>query len=212
MSLCRKLIYIPIIHTEVDLGSSAVLFKGGADEEKSKALWQEWNRAVEEMWQGIDERIADPRLNWSNVRLYQDGLPVCGRERDIVDELAKQGSINHQILVKLIHKGGTLEGTEDPRLLIEERAAIQRIEMARDAVEKGKAILEYATAGASLLEQRDQFIANQIGLTLGQGETGLLFVGMLHRVDRWLPKDIVVEYIIHHLPFGAAPWRFTSTA
>lgn len=212
MSFSRRLIYIPIIHTEVDLGSSAVLFKGEADEEKSRALWREWNLAVEEMWRGIDETITDLPLNWSNVRLYQDGLPVCGKEREIVDELAGRGSINHQIVVKLTHKGGKLEGTEDPRLLIEERTAIQRIEMALDAVEKERAIQEYAAAGALLLEQRDRFIADRIDLTLRQGETGLLFMGMLHRVDRWLPKDIVVEYIIHHLPFGATPWRFTSTA
>lgn len=212
MSPCRNLIYIPVIHTEIDLGSSAVLFKGGTDEEKNRALWQEWNRAVEEMWRGIGKKIADPSLNWSKVHLYQDGLPVCGKEREIVDELAKGGSLNHRILVELVHQGGILEGTEDPQLLIEERTAIKRIEMARDTVEKEKTIREYTDAGASLLEQRDKFIANRIDMTLGQGETGLLFIGMLHRVDRWLSKDIVVEYMIHHLPFGITPWRLTSTA
>ena len=36
----------------------------------------------------------------------------------------------------------------------------------------------------------DRFIADQIDRTLEPGWTGLLFLGMLHAVDRFLPADV----------------------
>jgi signal transduction histidine kinase len=54
------------------------------------------------------------------VRLYQDGLPVCGREEEIVRDLAGSGSQNHQILLELIARGARLTGSESPSLLLEE--------------------------------------------------------------------------------------------
>jgi hypothetical protein len=42
----------------------------------------------------------------------------------------------------------------------------------------------------SLLKRRDQFIGRRISQTLLPGETGLLFVGMLHAVEPWLDPDI----------------------
>ena len=44
-----------------------------------------------------------------------------------------------------------------------------------------------------LLGQRDRFIADRIAVTLGDGETGLLFLGALHRLDGLLPADIRLE-------------------
>ena len=44
----------------------------------------------------------------------------------------------------------------------------------------------------SLLKRRDQFIGGRISQTLLSGETGLLFVGMLHSVEPWLDQDIQV--------------------
>ena len=44
----------------------------------------------------------------------------------------------------------------------------------------------------SLLQRRDQFIGRRISQTLLAGETGLLFVGMLHSVEPWLDQDIQV--------------------
>src|SRR5262249_55932565 len=51
------------------------------------------------------------------ARLYQDGLPACGLEEKIVRDLAMQGVPNYRILLKLMERGATLEGTEDPDLL-----------------------------------------------------------------------------------------------
>jgi len=35
-----------------------------------------------------------------------------------------------------------------------------------------------------------------------EGETGILFAGMAHQVDKYLPKDIHISYLIFRLPFS----------
>lgn len=212
ISLPRRLIYIPVIHARIDLGSSAALIADESTMGQSSTVRQEWETAIQGSWKTLEGEIPRLPLDWPKVRLYQDGLPVCGREREIVSELAGQGSANYGILESLVHQGANLEGTEDPRLLLQERSAIKRIEEARDYDEKASAVSDYRAAAASLLEDRDRSIADRITLTLRDGETGLLFIGMLHRVDRWLPESIAVEFVFHHLPFEASPWRFTCTA
>ena len=62
---------------------------------------------------------------------------------------------------------------------------------------------KYKMASKSLLQKRDQFVANRVGQTLKAGEVGVLFMGMLHQIDKYLPKDIGVEFLIHRLPFGS---------
>ena len=77
-------------------------------------------KTVEQLWQDLKERIEALRLDYSHVQLYQDGLPNCGREIDIVRDLAKAGSINHQILLSAMERGAALTGTESPELLLKE--------------------------------------------------------------------------------------------
>ena len=52
-----------------------------------------------------------------------------------------------------------------------------------------------------LLKKRDEFIAQRIEETLKEGEIGVLFIGLMHRVDEILRADISVSYLIYHLPF-----------
>jgi len=42
----------------------------------------------------------------------------------------------------------------------------------------------------ALLAQRDRYIANRIDSTLVAGESGILFLGMLHSLSTLLAKDI----------------------
>ncbi|MEK7220546.1 MAG: hypothetical protein AAB253_05060, partial [candidate division NC10 bacterium] len=56
-----------------------------------------------------------------------------------------------------------------------------------------------------LLRQRDEFIGRRIDETLKEGEVGILFIGLMHRVDRFLAPDIEVQYLIHRLPFQIPP-------
>ena len=133
-------------------------------------------------------------LKWEKVRLYQDGLPVCGKEREIVYKLAQDGNINYKIIWDLIQKGATLEGTEDPQLLRQEYSYTLKIAQAENLDQRDRMIKEYNKAGVGLLLKRDQFIAQRIDQTLRQGEAGVLFLGAMHRIDRFIPKDIEIEH------------------
>ena len=75
---------------------------------------------IERMWNAIKSSVSTLEFGNCVTRIYQDGLPVCGRELEIVRDLAKMGSINHQIIAELLAKGAILMGTECPDLLVEE--------------------------------------------------------------------------------------------
>ena len=48
---------------------------------------------------------------------------------------------------------------------------------------------------------RDEFIANRVKTTLQEGEVGVIFMGVMHRLDKMLEKDFMISYIIYRLPF-----------
>ena len=171
--------------------------------------WEEHNRIIEDFWQGIRNKVFDLNLDYPNTRLYQDGLPVCGKEMDLVQELVKMGSRNHQILMELIQLGAKLEGTEDPKLLLEEYDYLKDASVHLDDP-KGKR--KYQRLAGTLLQKRDSYIAQRIDKTLREGETGLLFIGIAHRVNEKLPKDIGIDYLIYRLPFkeGFFPYEKES--
>ncbi len=114
----RKLILIPIIHTSADLGSLSGSVKAYYLRRFGASVWDQREESVSKLWDDIREKISVLDLDYKIVRIYQDGLPECGFEQEIVRELAKAGSSNHQLILSLIDKGATLMGTEDPQLLI----------------------------------------------------------------------------------------------
>lgn len=192
--MTRKLIYIPIIHGEADMGAlkesiyQASLHKFGENEWKRKIDF------VDDLWFEIEKVVDELSLSYEKVRIYQDGLPLCGIEDKIVTDIANKGSRNHQLLLSLMRKGATIMGTESKELLIEEYNFVKQIlaeEISTDA-DKDKALHE--SLSDSLLKRRDQFIADRINTTLGEGETGILFLGMLHSLDNLLSEDIRVVY------------------
>lgn len=193
----RRLIYVPIIHTEVDMGSLAESFKKEYMKKYGTHKWEQHLKKINDLWTGIEERLNQKNLCYDHVRVYQDGLPVCGKELQIVRDIANSGGRNHQLLLKLIRKGATLMGTEDPALLIKEYQLI------KDATLQ-KSTGKDTTGRTNYIAERDAFIANRIDKTLMDGETGILFLGMLHKVDEKLSSDIVVDYLIYHLPFKEA--------
>jgi len=197
----RKLIYVPIVHTEADLGSMAEFFEKEYKKRYSQKKWQAHTRAIDDMWQGIREKIVRLNLDWQKVRIYQDGLPVCGRELEIVTDLAKSGSINHKIVLDLVRLGAQPEGTEDSKLLIQEYDILKKVAHAKSERQRKSLINEYNRASSTLLLKRDRFIANRIDQTLDKRETGILFIGIMHAVDKCMPADIEVKYLIHRLPF-----------
>ena len=203
----RSLIYVPIIHLEVDLGSMAEELKERFEEAFGPEKWVRRYAAIEAMWEGLRSKLLALPLAWQRTRLYQDGLPVCGREKDIVTELAGKGSHNYRLLVELMERGATLMGTEDGELMVAEYRRIQRLVQVAERHEPEPVIEGLKRQGEEILRQRDAAIARRIDSTLGEGETGILFIGLLHRVDELLDGRFDVRHLIHSLPFGADPWR-----
>lgn len=210
----RTLVYVPMLHTEVDLGSAASELRAALQHLRAPGqpdVWSERQTLLREMWRGIAVRLDEMNLPYATTRVYQDGLPICGREEAIVNELAERGSLNHRLIVALQQRGAQLMGTEDPALLIGEYERLQRLkalwqvstteEAAEGSAEQEEQEELLRAEGEALLRQRDTFIAGRIEQTLQQGETAVVFLGLLHRVDEHFVGCCDLRLIIHNLPF-----------
>ena len=219
-----------------------------------KDKWLDHVNKIDSMWNIIEKELDVLNLCYRNVKIYQDGLPNCGNdlsacedaqlEKNIVNDIAKKGSKNYQLIVRLLDKGANLIGTEDPKLLIEEyktiRETIQPVgppavrqppsvpEPARigtggwagdkavlvgtgkrqtahvvdnygtgNQIEKtDKCIIDkYKRKAEECLSRRDKYISRRICETLKDDETGILFIGMMHKVNEFLPKDIKIDLL-----------------
>jgi AcrR family transcriptional regulator len=181
----RRLIYVPIIHGPEDLGSRLEDVRRAYLARYGLRAWQQHLKSVEQFWEEVRHSVRRFPQETRKLRIYQDGLPVCGRELELAQQLAVNGSRNHRLIVELVEQGALLTGTEDPELLKREQ------ERSQDAV--GLSQPASASRYDALMEQRDRYIAAQIDATLqAEGEVGLLFMGALHRVVERLPKDIEV--------------------
>lgn len=202
----RRLVYVPVLHTSSDMGTLAGSMKEVYVKKFGKKKWEEHVRVIDEMWNGIRQRIQQMNFSYGKpdsgkVKVYQDGLPICGMEKRIVADLAKKGSPNHKLVLWMMRQGATLVGTEDPKLLLEEYNHIRKITQAKTHREHERLVHKFEEQSAELLQKRDKKISAQIDSTLKKGEIGVLFIGLLHRVDELLPKDIRATYLIHRFPF-----------
>jgi uncharacterized protein YqiB (DUF1249 family) len=195
-ALGRWLIHIPIIHTQADMGALSQPIKQLTIEKLGQAGWERNVNAIAEIWTRIEAAIDGWSLPYKQLRLYQDGLPVCGREAEIVAELAKAGSRNHRLLLRLMERGATVMGTESAALLVREYKLVKQILEAGNSRKALRLEARYKALSQALLKQRDQAVAERINTTLRPGETGLLFLGMLHALDRWLAADIHLTHPI----------------
>lgn len=203
----RGLIYVPIVHSAAELGTLAEDVRARFVATFGEDAWTQKAASVGAMWEGIRGRLLGLPLDWSRVRLYQDGLPVCAQVDQIVRDLAARGSFNHELLLELAGRGAALMGTEDPTILVREYQRIQRmVEAAREPA-PAATVEELARLGAALLAERDRFIVRRIDETLGEAETGILFIGLLHRVDELLEGKVELRPLIQNLPLGADLWR-----
>jgi hypothetical protein len=153
--------------------------------------WARREETLQALWADIRANLDALRLDARKTRIYQDGLPVCGFEERIARELANAGSSNHQLIVAFVDRGATLMGTEDPRLLMEEYE-FQKQSLAQPAGGDSSRQSQKARADR-LLHARDAFIADRIAGTLQEGETGLLFLGALHRLESLKSRGIRLE-------------------
>jgi hypothetical protein len=197
----RLLIHVPIVHSQADLGSAQERVRQAYIEKGGEEAWKASREALAEFWEAIEHATDRPRLDYTKLRLYQDGLPVCGLEEKIVRDLAQQGGANYRILLKLMERGARIEGTEDLDLLRKEYELIMA-GLSNGGVTEGA---ESAAVFGDLLDRRDRFIAQRIDKTLQDGETGILFLGALHRATAMLPDTITVMSLREFLSAGGAP-------
>lgn len=197
----RQLIYIPVVHTEADMGSLASGMKKTYISRFGRTKYTAHVKAIDDMWDGLKKRIEKLGFDYSHTKVYQDGLPNCGFELKIIEDLAKRGSPNHELVLWIVKKGATLVGTENPELLVKEYNHIKKILSEKDNDKRKKLIKVFEKDGRELIKARDAYIAKRIDETLKPGEAGFLFIGMLHRVDEKLNGDIKTSYLIHRLPF-----------
>ena len=190
----RTLVYIPIIHTQADMGGLGPSFQRAKLSKLGRQGLARHAGLVAKMWDQIERVVDNLPVVAGKVRVYQDGLPVCGHEQQIVSQLAEAGSRNHRLLLRLQARGGVLMGTESGELLVEEYRLASAILASGGAEAPARAEARQKASRDALLEKRDLYIAARINATLAAGETGILFLGMLHAVNRRLDPDVRVVY------------------
>lgn len=193
----RTLIHILIIHTQADMGSLRESVQRVKVQKLGRQVWKRNVNLIEKMWTEIEKAIDGLALPYKRVRVYQDALPVCGREVEIVTELAKAGSRNHQFLLRLKERGAAIMGTESAELLVEEYQLMKQVMASGDPKQAARLEARQKALSDSLLKRRDQYIAARINSTLQVGETGMLLLGMFHSLGKWLDEDIHVIYPIY---------------
>ena len=190
----RTLLYFPIVHSQLDMGALGESVRKVTLQKLGERVWRQKINLVKRFWSDVESILNKHTLDYAQTRVYQDGLPICGKELDIVTELAEKGNPNHQILVRLMEKGATVMGTESAELLIEEYHLIKKILETGDAKDALAIEIRQKAASSLLLKKRDEFIAARIDQTLQAGETGVLFLGLLHNPAVLLPEDMEVSY------------------
>lgn len=189
----RLLISIPIIHSEQDMGLLLSELKREYVQRYGAEKWDRHVKTVDELWSAITQAIESLNLPYDKVRIYQDGLPECGREMEIVREVAGQGSRNYQLILDLVSRGANLMGTENPELLVRE---YQFHKEALAAPSRDDSMQERSLR---LLAERDRHIAARINSTLLPGEIGLLFLGLAHSVEPLIDTDFLVKRLVSAL-------------
>jgi len=190
----RKLLFVPIIHTEADLGSAAPAIGRRSASLWGEKRWAQHKAVVSEFWQRVADYLS--HIEAADLRIYQDGLLAGGElGRRIVEEGAKRGSKNYEIILDLMKRGAEIRATEDASLLKEEYEHISRLTQAKSPAHGMPTHMEYESHKERLTNKRDRFVAKTINETLGEGEVGILFMGAYHDVISYLARDIVVEQL-----------------
>jgi len=187
----RKLLYIPIIHTDSDLGSIADAMNRRSVEICGEEQWEKHKGIVTLFWDKISDYFT--KLDARDLEIYQDGLMADGElGRRIIEEGAKKGSRNYQIILDLIKRGAKIRKTEDIELLKKElHRILQLAQTDPDEVENSAAI-QNRLDGERLMEERDRFVAKTINKTLKDPWKGVLFMGAFHNLLPHLADDIEV--------------------
>ena len=176
------------------MGSLASALDESATARVGPALWQKHREIVSSFWDSIAQFFAS--MDVKGFKIYQDGLVANGPDGlRIVREGISQGSKNFEIIGRLLERGAVLMKTEDLALVKQEHAYVTKIARSKSLRERELTALRYKLVQSKLLRQRDDFVVRRIKETLGEGETGILFIGAYHDILSKLPDDIQVSQI-----------------
>lgn len=190
----RSLIYVPVIHTSADLGSMAKDISKRGIRDLGEEIWTKHRKTVESFWDAISDYFDS--LDVKGMKIYQDGMVGDGElGQKIVEDTAKAGSKNYQLVAKLLERGAVLVKTEDFKFVKQEYDRLLAITQAKSILRKVMAFLKYKLVKTILLNRRDAFIAKRIDETLRAGEEGIVFIGAFHKIKGRLPKNIQVREI-----------------
>jgi hypothetical protein len=190
----RTLLYVPIIHTNADLGSLSKEVAEHGIASLGEEVWERHQQIVAGFWRSV--RDAFDGIDVTRMKIYQDGMVADGDiGRRIAEDTAGAGSLNYQLVLELLDRGASLVKTEDFGLVKREYDRLIAMTQARSIGSKLMAVVRYKIAKGTLLKKRDAFIARRINETLESEETGILFIGALHDVVQWLAADIRIEEV-----------------
>ena len=185
--MSRRLLIVPILHTEAELGSEGGAHRADYIARHGDRRWAEREALIGRYWKAVHDALLDLPIEFEGVKLYQDSLPDGPGTERLVEEMAAHGSPNHRLLRLLQARGARVMGTESLSLLLEEYQAIKE---RRDSPE----LLRRS------LEARDRYIADRIAATLAEGEIGILFIGAAHDVARHCDPAIQVAVLASGTP------------
>jgi len=187
----RKLLYVPVIHTQADMGSLGMAIDEASSTVVGNNRWARHKETVASYWDVIESCLVS--IEVGPLKIYQDGMAADGElGRKVVEEAARRGSKNHQILLDLMERGAEIRQTEELSLLLEEGTLLLQMTLGgSQAQDAGK----YERQKQVLTQRRDEYVADGINRTLKEGETGVLFMGAYHNILPLLDHDIDVTAI-----------------
>lgn len=190
----RRLIVIPIIHNRADFGNLGGRMPFDAEAEALKTQY----------WNGVSDFVLGLPLDFSELRVYQDGLSNT-KEEDISLVLSKAQTPNYDVVRQLRDRGAHIVGTEDVGLLVREYNLFQSTQGTsfEDEDQYVEARLRYAEEAPVLSRQRIDYIAQRIRDTLPEGGTGILFIGLAHEIKSLLEKEM--EIVEPEILTGSSP-------
>jgi hypothetical protein len=167
-------------------------------EELSKigpALPEDYFEKSKEFWDYVEEKLRTQR---AVQKLYYDSLTKIEPIEKALEFIRRNNEHCYNIVERLIGLGAKLETTEDP-LLVEETASW--ISMLKDNGETDLATEEML---AKNMADRDKYIAKKINESLGDGETGVLFLAPGRQVSSNLDASVIRTIKIQ--PFDPADY------
>ena len=117
---------------ESDLGSEASAIDKESASVCGEERWAKHKETIAQFWESIAAYFAT--VDASNLKIYQDGLPAGGElGSKIIEEGARRGSKNYQIILSLMARSAETRKTEDPSLLKEEYKYITELTRSKSA-------------------------------------------------------------------------------